>query len=448
MNVKFEKVDAVNGLLTVELEKADYAAKVEKALKDLKKKAQLPGFRPGQVPMGLLKKRFGAECTAEELNKLLGETLYGYIREEKLNVLGEPLPNEEQTHVDIENQEVQTFVFDVALAPEFDAKLSDQDTVDYYDINITDEMVENQVKTFAGRMGHQEKVEEYQTRDMVKGILGELDENGSVKEGGLQVEGAVLLPEYFKNEDEKKKFEGAKLNDVLILNLSKAYDGNEVELSSLLKVDKEQAKAYVGDFSFQVEEISRYVPAPLDQALFDAVYGEGKVSSEEEFRAEIRKGLESEYVNDSNFKFGLDLRTYLEGRIGQLTYPEALLKRVMQGNNPGKEIDEEEFQNSLKELTWHLIKEQLSDQYEIKVEQADVLETAKTIARMQFAQYGMPNVPEEALVNYANSMLNDKNQVQGLVSRTVENKIIEKALATVNLNRKSVSVEEFNGLFK
>ena len=283
---------------------------------------------------------------------------------------------------------------------------------------------------------------------MVKGILGELDENGNVKEGGLQVEDAVMLPEYFKNEDEKKKFEGAKVNDVLILNLSKAYDGNEVELSSLLKVDKEQAKAYVGDFSFQVEEISRYVPAPLDQALFDAVYGEGKVSSEEEFRAEIRKGLESEYVNDSNFKFGLDLRTYLEGRVGQLTYPEALLKRVMQSNNPGKEIDEEEFQNSLKELTWHLIKEQLSDQYEIKVEQADVLETAKTIARMQFAQYGMPNVPEEALVNYANSMLNDKNQVQGLVSRTVENKIIEKALATVNLNRKSVSVEEFNGLFK
>ena len=448
MNVKFEKVDAVNGLLTVELEKADYAARVEKALKDLRKKAQLPGFRPGQVPMGLLKKRFGTECTAEQVNKLLGEKVYGYIREEKLNVLGEPLPSEQQQPVDFETQEVLAFVFDIALAPEFDARISDQDTVDYYDINITDEMVENQVKAFAGRMGHQDKVEEYQARDMVKGILGELDENGSVKEGGLQVESAVMLPEYFKNEDEKKKFEGAKVNDVIILNLSKAYDGNEVELSSLLKVDKEQAKEYVGDFSFQVEEISRYVPAALDQTLFDAIYGEGKVGSEEEFRAEIRKGLESEYVNDSNYKFGLDLRTYLEGRIGQLTYPEAMLKRIMKLNNPDKEFSEEEYQNSIKELNWHLIKEQLSDQYELKVEQADVLETAKTIARMQFAQYGMPNVPEEALVNYANSMLKDQNQAQGLVSRTVENKIVEKALATVNLNRKAVSVEEFNALFK
>ena len=448
MNVKFEKVDAVNALLTVEMEKADYAANVEKALKDLRKKAQLPGFRPGQVPMSLLKKRFGTECTAEQVNKLLGEKLYGYIHDEKLNVLGEPLPNENQQPVDFETQEVLTFVFDIALAPEFDAKISDQDTIDVYDINVTDEMVENQVKMYASRMGHQEKVEEYQARDMVKGILGELDENGSVKEGGLQVEGAVMLPEYFKNEDEKKKFEGAKVNDVLTLNPSKAYDGNETELHSLLKIEKEQVKDYTGDFSFQVEEISRYMPANVDQTLFDTVYGEGKVNSEEEFRAEIRKDLEGEYANDSRYKFGLDLRTYLEGRIGELTYPEAMLKRIMKLNNSEREFTDEEYQSSVKELTWHLIKEQLSDQFELKVEQADVMETAKMIARMQFAQYGMNNVPEEALVNYATSMLKDKNQAQGLVTRTVENKIVEKALATVNLNRKAVSVEEFNEMFK
>lgn len=448
MNVKFEKVDAVNGMITVEMEKADYAANVEKALKDLKKKAQMPGFRPGQVPMGLLKKRFGAECTAEQVNKLLSEKLYGYIREEKLNVLGEPLPNENQQPVDFETQDVLTFVFDIALAPEFDAKLSDKDNIDFYQINITDEMVDNQVKAFAGRMGRQDKVEEYQTRDMVKGILGELDENGSVKEGGVQVEGAVMLPEYFKNDDEKNKFEGAKVNDVLIINPSKAYDGNETELSSLLKVSKEQVKELTGDFSFQIVEISRYVPAEVNQELFDNIYGEGKVNSEEEFRATIRKSLEVEYNNDSNYKFGLDLRTYLENRIGEQTYPEAMLKRIMKLNNPEKEFTDEEYQNSVKELTWHLIKEQLSDQFELKVEQADVMETAKMIARMQFAQYGMQNVPEEALTNYANSMLQDKNQAQGLVTRTVENKIIVKALATVSLNKKAVSVEEFNEMFK
>lgn len=448
MNVKFEKIDAVNGLITVEMEKADYAEKVEKALKDMRKKAQLPGFRPGQVPMGLLKKRFGAEATAEQINRLLGEKLFGYIREEKLNVLGEPMPSEKQQPVDFETQESMTFLFDVALAPEFDAKLSDKDSVDFYNIEVTDDMVENQVKAFAGRAGRQEKVQEYQSRDMVKGILGQLDENGSVLEGGVQVEGAVMLPEYFKNDDEKKKFEGAKVNDVLTLNVYKAYDGNKAELKSLLKVDEAQVESLTGDFSYQIEEISRYVPAEVNQELFDQIYGEGKVNSEDEFRATIKKGLEEEYANDSDYKFALDLRTYLEGRIGEVSYSEPMLKRIMQANNPGKEISDEEFQNSVKELTWHLIKEQLSDQFELKVEQADVLETAKMVARMQFAQYGMPNVPEDALTNYANQMLQNKQQAEGLVARTVENKIVAKAKEIVKLNEKKVSMDEFNAMFK
>ncbi len=448
MNVKFEKVDAVNGLITVEMEKADYAANVEKALKEIRKKAQLPGFRPGQVPMSLLKKRFGGEVTAEQVNKLLGDKLYGYIREEKLNILGEALPSEKQGNVDLEGDAPLVFVFDIALAPEFDAKISDKDTVDYYNITVTDEMVDQQVKTYQGRAGRQEKVQEYQSRDMVKGILGQLDENGSILEGGLQVEGAVMLPDYFKNEDEKKKFESAKVNDVLTLNLHKAYDGSEVELSSLLKIEKEQAKEMTGDFSFQIEEISRYVPAELGQELYDMTFGEGKIKSEEEFRAAIKEGLEAEYKNDSDYKFGLDLRTYLEGRIGEVVYPDAMLHRVMKLNNPDKEISEEEYKASIKELTWHLIKEQLSDQFGLKVEQADVLETAKMVARMQFAQYGMQNVPEDALENYAQSMLKDKNQAEGLVARTVERKIVAKAKETVKMTEKTVSMEEFNKMFQ
>lgn len=448
MNVKFEKIDAVNGLITVEMEKADYAANVEKALKDLRKKAQLPGFRPGQVPMGLLKKRFGAETTAEQINKLLGEKLYGYIREEKLNVLGEPLPSEKQGPVDFETQDVLTFVFDIALAPEFDAKLSDKDTIDQYVINVTDEMIDGQVQAFCSRAGHQDKVDSYESRDMVKGILAQLDAEGSVLEGGVQVESAIMLPEYFKSDDEKKKFEGAKVNDVLTINPAKAYDNNETELAALLKVEKEQVKELTGDFSFQIEEISRYVPAEVNQELFDQIYGEGKVNSEEEFRAAIRATLVEEYSYDSDYKLGLDIRKYLEERVGELAYPEAMMKRIMKLNNPDKEFTDEEYKQSINELTWHLIKEQLSDQFELKVEQADVLETAKMVARMQFAQYGMQNVPEEALTNYASQMLQDKRQAEGLVSRTVENKIVAKAKEVVKLNSKQVSIEEFNAMFK
>lgn len=448
MNVKFEKIDAVNGLITVVMEKADYAESVEKALKDMRKKAQLPGFRPGQVPASLLKKRFGAEVTAEQINKLLGEKLYGYIREEKLNILGEPLPNENQPAVDFETMDEMTFLFDVALAPEFDAKLSAKDSIDFYNIEITDEMVDNQVKAMQSRGGKQQKVDSYQSRDMVKGILAQLDAEGNVLEGGVQVEGAVMLPEYFKSEEQKALFEGAKVNDVLTINPNTAYAGSMAELKSLLKVEEEQAKELTGDFSYQIEEISRYVPAELGQELYDLVFGEGKVKSEEEFRALIKENMAKEYANDSDYKFGLDLRTYLEGRIGEVAYPEAMLKRIMKLNQGDKEFTDEEYNGSVKELTWHLIKEQLSDQFELKVEQADVLETAKLIARMQFAQYGMQNVPEDALENYAQSMLNDKRQAEGLVTRTVENKIIAKAKELVKLNTKSISMEDFNKMFQ
>lgn len=450
MNVTFEKIDAVNGLVTVQMVEADYAEKVEKALKDFRKKANMPGFRPGQVPMGMLKKRFGTEILVEQVNKILGEQLYGYIREQKLNILGEPLPSEQQEQLDFENQKEFTFKFDVALAPEFDAKLTEQDAIDYYTIQVTDEMVEKQVEMYASRAGQYGKVEEFQSRDMVKGLLAQLDAEGNTLEGGIQVEGATMLPDYFKNDDEKAKFEGCHTNDVLVFNPSKAYDGNEVELSSLLKIEKDAVKDMTSDFSFQVEEITRYTPAAVDQNLFDQVLGEGAVKSEEEFRAAIKQSMEQEFLNDSDYKFVLDLRKHLEDRIGAVTYPDAMLKRVMRLNNQDKDEQyvENNYEASIKELTWHLIKEQLSDQFQLKVEQADVLETAKMVTRMQFAQYGMQNVPEEALTNYANQMLQNQQQAEGLVNRTVENKICAAAKALVKLNEKSVSMEEFNAMFQ
>lgn len=451
MNISFEKLDNVNGLLTITLEKADYEEKVNKALKDFRKKASMPGFRPGQAPMSILKKRFGTEITAEEINKILGQELYKYIREEKLNMLGEPLANEEKTPaIDFATMETFTFAFDIALAPEFDAKLTGKDKVNYYTINVDEAMVDQQIQAYCQRGGSYNKVDSYEANDMVKGLLAELDADGNTKEGGIQVEGATMLPNYMKNEDEKAKFNGAKVNDVLVFNPAKAYDNSDVELSSLLRISKEQAAEMKSDFSFQVAEITRYEAAALDQALFDQVLGAGVVSSEAEFRARIAEDMSKSFVADSDYKFMQDLRAHLEKRIGAVEFPEALLKRVMKNNNPEKDdaYIEENFQPSLKELLWHLIKEQLSDQFEVKVEQADVLETAKGVARMQFAQYGMTNVPEDALTNYANEMLKNQQQAEGLVARTVENKIVAKAKETVKLTEKSVSMEEFNKLFE
>ena len=448
MNISFEKTGNVTALLTITLAKADYAANVEKTLKDYRKKASLPGFRPGQAPMALLKKRFGQEIQAEEMNKMLGTELYKYIREEKIDILGEPLPSDKQGEVSLEADE-QTFVFDVALAPQMDAKLSSDDKVEYYNITVDAAMVDQQIQMYTSRAGSYQKVEEYQAKDMVKGTITELDENGQAVEGGIEVEAAVMLPDYMKDEDQKQKFNGAKVGDVIVFNPSKAYN-SDVELSSLLKITKGEAAQKTGDFQYQISEITRYEAHALNQELFDQVLGEGKVSDEAGFRAAIKETLESQFRVDSDFRFVMDLKKYIVARVGEVEFPEELLKRIMKMNNQDKddEFIEKNFKPSVEELKWHLIKEQLCDQMEIKVEQPDVMETAKEVTRMQFAQYGMSNIPEDALENYAKGMLENKQQAEGLVNRTVERKLGAAAKAVVTLDEKTVSLDEFNKAFE
>ena len=451
MNVSMQNVDKVSALLTVNIEKADYQEKVEKVLKKYRQQANIPGFRKGMVPMSLIKKQFDKAVMAEEVDKLMQEKVNEYIRENKVNMLGMPLPNEEKMQtIDFDTQENFEFVFDIALAPEFKAEVTEQDTLDYYTIAVSDEMVNSQVDMYAQRAAKYEKVEEYQDRDMVKGLIAELDENGNTKEGGIQVEGAVMMPSYMKNDEQKAIFANAKVNDVLVFNPNAAFEGNEAELSSLLKIAREEVAEMKSNFSYQVEEITRAVPAAVDQALFDQVFGEGTVTSEEEFRGKIKAGIAAQFEADSNYKFLLDARTYLMNKVGKLEFPDALLKKIMLLNNEdkGESFVEENYEKSLEELTWHLIKEQLVEAFEIKVEQADILEIAKENTRMQFAQYGMMSLPEEMLENYAKEMLKKKENVEGLVNRAVETKLAAALKAKVSLNNKEVSMEEFNNLLK
>ena len=451
MNVSMQNVDKVSALLTVNIEKADYQERVEKVLKKYRQQVNMPGFRKGMVPMSLIKKQFGKSAMAEEVDKLMQEKVNEYIRENKVNMLGMPLPNEEKMQtIDFDTQENFEFVFDIALAPEFKAEVTEQDAIDFYTITVSDEMVNSQVDMYAQRAAKYEKVEEYADRDMVKGLLAELDENGNTKEGGIQVEGAVMMPSYMKNDEQKAIFATAKVNDVLVFNPNAAFEGNEAELSSLLKIKREEVAEMKSNFSFQIEEITRAVPAALTQELFDQVFGEGAVSSEEEFRGKIKEGIAAQFLADSNYKFLLDARTYLMNKVGKLEFPDALLKKIMLMNNEdkGESFVEENYEKSLEELTWHLIKEQLVEAFGIKIEEADVLAIAKENTRMQFAQYGMMSIPEEMLENYAKEMLKKKENVEGLVNRAVETKLAAALKGKVALNNKEVSMEEFNNLLK
>ena len=452
MNVSLQNIDKVSALLTVKLEKADYQEKVEKSLKNIRQKAQMPGFRSGMVPAGLVKKMYGKSVLAEEVNKLLSETVYKYIQDNKINILGEPPPNEDkQPETDFETMEEFEFLFDIALAPEFNVEVSNNDKVDYYNITVTDEMVESQVASYTQRNGKYEKVEAYSEKnDMLKGLLAELDENGNTKEGGIQIEGASLMPGYMKNEEQKAIFATAKVNDVLVFNPNAAWDGNVYELSSLLKIEKEAVADMKSNFSFQVEEISRFVPGELNEEIFNMVFGEGVVKTEEEFRAKIKENIAMQYVADSDFKFLIDVRKMLTEKIGKLEFADALLKRVMLLNNQdkGEQFVEENYEKSIEELTWHLIKEQLVKANEIKVEQADITNMAKEATRAQFAQYGMMSVPEDLLENYAKEMLKKKESVEGLVNRAIDAKLAQVLKNQVSLEYKEISVADFNKMFE
>ena len=453
MNISFENSDKVNGLMTITVEEADFNASVEKTLKDYRKKANIPGFRPGQAPMGLIKRQFGASVRYDAVNKFVGEQLYKYIQDNNIQMLGEPLPSAKQeTPADIEKPAPYTFVFDIAVAPEINVTLDGRNKIDYYTIKADDKLINEQIEMYQSRAGKYEKGEEYnpELNDMLKGDLRELDAEGNTKEGGITVEGAVLMPSYIKVDEQKNLFNNAKPGDIITFNPRKAYPEGEAELSALLKVDREVAKDIESNFSYQITEIQRFVKAELNQELFDQVFGEGNVKSEDEFRAKIAEGLQPQLEANSDYKFMLDVRTYCENKVGELTWPDELLKRIMLLNNKdkGEDFVEKNYAESIKQLEWHLIKEQLVKANNIKIEDADVKAAAMEMARMQFAQYGMTNVPDEYVENYANELLKKREAVDNFVERAIDVKLAAAIKNTVSLNNKEVTLDEFNEMMK
>ena len=446
MKVSFENPDKINGLLTITVEEDDYKSEVEKTLKDYRKKANVPGFRPGQVPMGMIKRQFGSAVKMDAVNKIVGEQINKYIADNKINMLGQPLASEAQQPQDLEKEAPYTFIFDIAVAPEFDIELTAKDKIDYYDITVDDALIDRQVEMFASRLGKNADVEEYADGDVVKGDLRELDEKGNTKENGLTVEAAMVMPEYIKAAAQKKLFKGAKVGDVITFNPCKAYKDRDAELASLLKVGKDKLAEHEGDFSYQITNIQRFENHPVDQELFDQTFGKGQVKDEKEFRAKIAEGLKKQLEMDSDYKFLQDVRKYTEEKVGQLTYPDALLKRVMKENNKEKnqEFIDKNYEASIRELTWSLIRNKLSEKAQVKVNDDDVRNAARETARVQFAQYGMNNVPDEYVNNYADQLLKKQESVQQFVDRAVDLKLIEAIKKVVKLNKKSISLDDFN----
>ena len=451
MKITFDCPDKINGLLTMTIEAADYQEQVEKTLKNYRKKAQVPGFRPGMVPMGMIKKQYGTAVKVDEVNKLMSEKLYEYIHENKIQMLGEPLPNEEkQKPQDFEGDGTLEFVFDIAVAPEFKAELTAKDKIDYYVIKADEKLIDDQVQMYASQAGEFVKADVFSGNDTITGDLRELDEKGNTKEGGITTESAMVMPAYIKADDQKKLFDGAKPGDIITFNPKKAYPDNDAEVAALLKVQKDDVKDLDSDFSYQIIEIRHFEPAVVDQKLFDRVFGEGIVKDEKGFREKIAETIAPQLQQNSDYKFMLDVRAYLEKKVGDLQFPEALLKRVMLQNNKDKGADyvEKNFEGSIKELKWHLIKEQIVAANNIKVEDDDLKTVAKEAIRAQFAQYGMSNVPDDVLENYAAEQLKKRENVENFVDRAIDLKLTETLKNVVKLNQKEVTLADFNKLMQ
>lgn len=448
MNITFENPDKVSGVLTFVIEEADYQEDVNAQLKKYRKQANIPGFRPGQAPMGMIKRQVGAQVKVDVINKLVGEKLYDYVKENKINMLGEPMPHLGEEPVDLDAPAPYTLKFDIAVAPEFKAELSKDDKIAYYNIAVDDKLVDQQIEAFASRAGSYQKVDEYQENDMLKGDLRELNEDGSTKEGGITVSEASMLPSYITVEDQKALFNGAKVGDIITFNPKKAYPTSNVEISSLLKISKEEAENVTADFSFQVTEISRYTKHAIDKELFDMVYGDGNVKDEADFRAKVVAGIQDQMNQNADFRLLQDVRTYVESKIGEVKYADELMKRIMLANNKdkGAEYVDKNYEASIKELTWSLAKNQIVEALGIKIEDADVKAAAIDMTRMQFAQYGMNSVPEEYLTQYAEEMLKKPEQVDTFINIAVDRKLMVALKDVVTLETKEISFEDFQKL--
>ena len=448
MNITKENIDDLNAVLKISVEKPDYDGNVEKVLRDYRKKANIKGFRPGMVPIGLIKKMYGKAVQIDEINKLVTENIQKYLSDEKIEILGDPLPRtDDREKIDFDTQESFTFSFDLGLAPAFDIKLSNKNKVPYYEIAADEKMKNDYLENYTRRYGKFEKADLSEVKDMLKGKIEALDADGNPVADGLRVDDTTLSIDIIKNEKIKKHFIGKAENDVIDFDLRKAFP-NDNEIAGLLKKQKDEVKEINGDFRFTINEISRFYPADINQELFDRIYGEGVVSSEEEFRKKIEEEITVNLKNESEYKLSLDLKkTALEKTDFML--PEDFLKRWLLKVNEKTTEDqiEKEFGTFKQDLKWQLIRNKIARMYEVKITEEELRKEAENITRYQFRQYGLFYATDEQVTNYAKETLKREEDAKRIADKILEEKVISLLKGMVKLDAKTVSIEEFNKLF-
>ncbi len=447
MKIDYAKTNDVIGEITMVVEESDYADKVKKQLKEIGKKHAEPGFRPGHVPAGLIAKKYGKAVKYDEINKLVGEAIFDYIKENGINVLGNPIPD--KANAINEDASEFTLKFKVGVATEFEVKIDKDLHIPYYNIQVTDEMVARQDEALRRRFGKQEPGDEVDATALVKGVITELNEDGTVKVEGVVVENGIVAPQYFKSEDQRALFVGKHVGDSVVFNPAATCESNPTELASMLNLPKEEAEKHQGDFRFDIKEIIVLKPAELNEEFFKEAFGE-TVKDEEGYRETVKKMIQDSLTGDQNYRFTIDAEKAIRKEVGEIQLPDEVLKEFLISQNEAlnEENIDKEYDQIRSQLVWDLEKDKMINALDIKVEDADLQNTARLMARNQFAQYGMTNVPEDAVEHYAGEILKDEKARNTIYRQTNDMKLFNAIRAAVSLDEKEVSVDEFNELFR
>lgn len=449
MNITKNQIDNLNATIKIELGKEDYAERVEKALKDYQKKVVVKGFRPGKTPMGMVKRMYGQSLLFEEINKILGEALGNYIKENNLNILGEPLPNEtEQKPLNLEDEHFE-FLYDIALAPEVNVKMSKREKLPYYKIKVDDEMIDKQIEAICKNNGSLTPVDVIEGGEYLKGELIELGENGEVKEGGIHNEDASMSLHYMKDEEAVEAFKGKKVGEEVKFNAAKAFP-NKIDYAALLGVSKEEAEKAGENYCFIIREIKRYVDAEVNEELFTKLFGKDVVKDVAAFRERVKEDIGHQLKGHADYRFTIDAKEKMIKKNEDVILPEAFLKRwiVAVNENMTPEEVEKDFEGYRDEFKWQLVKSAVVKDYQVKVEDEDLKKEGRQIAAAQLQQYGLFGLTDEQLDGFAAKLLEDDKQRQHLYERAMDEKVFNVIRENMKLEEQEISMADFEKLFQ
>lgn len=449
MDITRENIDDLNAVLKIQITKADYEDKVENLLKDYRKKAKIKGFRPGMVPIGLIRKMYGNAVKIDEINKVVSESIHKYLTDEKLEILGDPLPKaDELEDINYEIQEDFNFSFELGLAPVVELNISKKNKVISYDITIDEKMKNDHVDNYTRRFGEFRKADASEDKDILKGKIEAIDDNGNPLPEGHVTDDSTLAIDIIKDDKIKRDFIGKNVNDSIDFDIRKAFP-NESEIAGLLKMKKEEVKDIGGNYRFTISEVSRFYPAEIGSDLFNRIYGEGVINSEEDFMKKIEEEIKVSLNNESDYRLMLDVKDLAIEKT-DLRLPDDFLKKwlLKVNENTTEEQIEKEFDSFRKDLKWQLIRNKVAIDNEVRITKEELQKEAEKITRYQFQQYGLFYATDEQISNYAKETLKKEDEAKRIADKILEDKVIGLLKEIVKIENKSITVEKFNKLFE